>query len=473
MKICKSVVAVLICLLIAVSAPFAGLIAYASSLDSVKNAVEGVISYKCKAANADSVEELLTVLGSNAGEYTSDWYYIALSQYGVNCKNSAAIAALKSKVRELYSADLSKVKVTDMQRAAFTLLACGEDIRNIEGHNLLADCTYNRAKFKPLDSQGANSAAYALLLLDSDDFSVPDKAENTRDDIIKMILDKELDGGGFALFGSAADIDVTTIVIQALAPYKNRSAVKKVVEKSLSILSERQTADGSYKSFAQKTCAESTAQVILALTANGINPVSDSDFIKNGNSVLDGLLNFRLEGGGFSHFEGDGFNNIATYQSLCALVSYYRFMNGNKFFYDYKSKAEEKTAELDKAIEKRITKDKDAKTASKVKTKTKKYNNKNKKTTSAQSSTELKSTSGSSKVVFSKVVKSKKKTQKETTPKSSEAVQSLTNNASTSDEVKANTASGAKSSVNTTQYVPFVVILLGYPVLAAYKIRRK
>ena len=62
--------------------------------------------------------------------------------------------------------------------------------------------------------------------------------------------------------------------------------------------------------------------------------------------MLDGLLRFRLESGAFSHFENGKADNMATYQSLCALVSVYRFMKGEKSFYDFSEKPEPETVEV-------------------------------------------------------------------------------------------------------------------------------
>ena len=89
---------------------------------------------------------------------------------------------------------------------------------------------------------------------------------------------------------------------------------------------------------------------MLALTALGINPDTDERFVRDGNSVVDGLLRFRLENGAFSHFEGGSYDNMSTYQSLCALVSYYRFLKGEKTFYDFSVKPEPVELETEEAF---------------------------------------------------------------------------------------------------------------------------
>lgn len=352
---CKRIIAVITLFILSITAPFTAYCADINTLGGVKSSVEGVILYKTDSLNCNSTSELLDKLSETAGDFNSDWYYIALSQYGVNCKNEKSTKALKKAVDAFYENGLENVKVTDMQRTAFALLACKQDITDINAHNLLADASYNRNKYKELDSQGVNSLSYALLLLDSKGYSVPKNAELNREEIIDKILSYELEKGGYALFGKGADIDITSIVLQALAPYKNKTKVKNSIDTCLEILAKRQDESGAFKSFSGKITAESTAQVIIALTSLGINPASDSRFIQNGNTPLDGLNRFRTPSGGFCHMENLSVNNIATYQSLCAFVASYRFLSGNGAFYDFKAKVKSNTKSVDKKIIKKAS----------------------------------------------------------------------------------------------------------------------
>src|SRR5699024_10074836 len=98
------------------------------------------------------------------------------------------------------------------------------------------------------------------------------------------------------------DPDITGMAVQALVAYYNdeHPEVKAAVDKALACLSEIQRDDGGFASWGTVN-AESCAQVIVALTALGINPDSDPRFIKNDCSVLDALLAFAVDGGGFKH----------------------------------------------------------------------------------------------------------------------------------------------------------------------------
>ena len=453
----KRFIAIITVVLIAITAPFTALAKDNNTLSGIKSAVEGVVSYKCEAEGVSTFSALLDKLSTYAGSYSADWYYIAFSQYGLNCNNQKSISALKNKVNEFYSKDLAGVKVTDMQRVAFALSACGVDITNVSGHNLLADSTYNRAKVKSLNSQGTNAVAYALLLLDSKNYTVPANAETTRDKMISILLKAQLSEGGFALFGDNPDIDMTSIVMQALSPYKNRSDVKSALDKCVNILSSRQDSTGGYKSFSNEISCESTAQVVLCLTSTGINPSTDTRFVKNGNSVIDGLMTFNLSNGSFCHFKDGNTDNMATYQALCALVSTYRFMNGEKSFYDFTEKPKPNTVKIKKNI--------------KFKSEKKKKNStKSSKTTSTVKETEYQKPTDKVEFETKSSTKSTKSKTYDKIENNTESVGIPSDNSDTKYIISQNDNS-VKEKRNNPLYIDFAVLTLAYIALVIVKRR--
>ena len=72
------------------------------------------------------------------------------------------------------------------------------------------------------------------------------------------------------------------------------------MDSALECLSKMQTPTGGFTSGGSVT-PESAAQVIVALTALGIDPQTDARFVKNGVNALDSLCSFYTEGGGFRH----------------------------------------------------------------------------------------------------------------------------------------------------------------------------
>ena len=223
---------------------------------------------------------------------------------------------------------LHPAKVTDNARVILALTAIGKDVTNVGGHNLL----------KGLDSmayvqtQDINGPIFTLIALDSHNY--PTMGDVTREKLIQVILDAQLNDGGWGLSADKADPDMTAMAIQALAPYyKTSETVKAAVDKALEALSALQRTDGGFGSW-DTVNSESCAQVIVALTALGIDPTADSRFVKNGHTVLDALAGFYVTGGGFRHTAGGERNDMATEQGYYALAAYYRFLNGQTSLYD-------------------------------------------------------------------------------------------------------------------------------------------
>ena len=119
--------------------------------------------------------------------------------------------------------------------------------------------------------------------------------------------------------------------------------VRQVVDESVAWLSSVQCSDGDFSSWGMQN-VESTAQVLVALSTLGVDALHDSRFIKNGNTVLDGILKYRLSNGGFVHsftYDPDNptslpdqANTMASEQVLYALVSLWRYQNGMRSLYD-------------------------------------------------------------------------------------------------------------------------------------------
>ena len=223
---------------------------------------------------------------------------------------------------------LHRAKVTDNARVILALTAIGKDVTNVGGHNLLKGLD-NMAY---VQKQGINGPIFTLIALDSHNY--PTMGDVTREKLIQVILDAQLPGGGWTLSGENADTDMTAMAIQALAPYyKTNETVKAAVDKALEALSALQQGDGGFGSWGTVN-SESCAQVIVALTALGIDPATDSRFVKNGHTVLDALAGFYVTGGGFKHTADGERNGMATEQGYYALAAYFRFANAQTSLYD-------------------------------------------------------------------------------------------------------------------------------------------
>ena len=264
-------------------------------------------------------------VGSTGGE----WMVIGLARSG-----RTVPAGYYDNVVEYVKANadanerLHRAKVTDNARIILALTSIGKDVTNVGGHNLLKGLD-NMAY---VQKQGINGPIFTLIALDSHNY--PTMGDVTREKLIQVILDAQLPNGGWNLSGENADTDMTAMAIQALAPYyKTNETVKAAVDKALEALSALQRNDGGFGSWGTVN-SESCAQVIVALTALGIDPATDSRFVKNGSTVLGALAGFYVDGGGFKHTADGERNGMATEQSYYALAAYYRFVNGQTSLYD-------------------------------------------------------------------------------------------------------------------------------------------
>ena len=265
-------------------------------------------------------------IGSTNGE----WRVIGLVRAGREVPDSfyeAAVKYVQDNIDE--SGRLHAAKSTDNSRMIVALTAIGNDVTDVGGYDLLSgldDMDY-------IGNQGINGTIWALIAFDSHDYEIP-TGDVTREKLVQAILDAQLSGGGWALAGTVGDPDMTGMALQALAPYYgSNAAVTTAVDKALTWLSGIQAKDGTF-TCSEGVTSESLSQVITALTALGINPETDSRFVKNGVSAVDALSKFYVEGGGFKHGLTGERNMMATEQGYYALVSYYRLLQGKTSLYD-------------------------------------------------------------------------------------------------------------------------------------------
>lgn len=351
------------------------------SVDMAASVADGIIAWK-KADNGAETdgylinERFLELAGTTPG----DWYPIGLARLGVTDNYDGYLAVIGDQIEERYreSGKLSAAKATEWHRISLAVLAAGGDPtcigtdENGEPIDLIADGTYDRGKTTPLGRQGINGWIWGLITLDSMRYDVPDGAYYSRDDIIIEILRQQLADGGFALSGKTSDPDITAMALQALAPYYNsekvytytqkalnREVVKTVrqtVEEALDRLSALQLDTGDYASWGTEN-VESTDQVVVALCSLGIDPLTDERFIKNGNTLLDGILRYRMKDGGFVHsftYDPDNptslpysSNTMAGEQTLYTMAAIMRQANGMRTLYDFR---EEQSAALKQRI---------------------------------------------------------------------------------------------------------------------------
>lgn len=274
-----------------------------------------------------------TVTEPQFGTIAGEWSVLCLARSGFYDKDSTYFSDYYNRIVDTVNeiaADngaLHNVKSTENARLILALSAIGRDAQSVGNYNL----TQPFNDFHWIKKQGINGPIFALIALDTNDYQTADAS--IRQQCIDFILEKELEGGGWALSGNTPDADMTAMALQSLARYREIADVDSAIERGITVLSEMQNENGGFSSWGTVN-SESIAQVITACTALGIDPDTDERFMKNG-SAVDALLSFYDNSSEmFSHTLGDGGNAMATDQCSYALIAYLRDLNGENALYD-------------------------------------------------------------------------------------------------------------------------------------------
>lgn len=190
-----------------------------------------------------------------------------------------------------------------------TVAAMGLDVTDLAGHDLLEPL--RRPEMVEADEDRLD------MLLDLDaagDAGRTEEFDALRETLIAEALARQQDSGEFRYTsqwpaelkqkGVAAEPDrfdyilLTAKSAQALAPYQSRPEVKAAIEKAVSYLSMQQLDSGGFLRFGEEDVEEDAA-VLEMLAALDISP-DDGRFVKNGHTVLDGMMDWYQE----SYFDG-------------------------------------------------------------------------------------------------------------------------------------------------------------------------
>ena len=248
-------------------------------------------------------------------------------------------------------AELAPNKMTDYGRIIMMLTALGIDASKLDAygdgqpfkdasgnvvHNLVEELyKYNK-------SYTINGPIFALIALDMGNYTVPKDAKWTRENLLKTILAHPYGSDGWG-------IDMVAMLMQSLYPYINDptygAQVKAKLQEGYDIILGYKSASsvepmGSDYSFFSwgTTNSESAAQVICAMCVMGVDVGYDPNFsdYANKQGVLYSWLNRFLCSNetGFGHTD-NGYNEMATYQSMYALQWYLGFFEGGGAGFPY------------------------------------------------------------------------------------------------------------------------------------------
>lgn len=279
-----------------------------------------------------------TVPNPQVGSIGGEWVVLGLARSGYDVPESyyQNYYATVEKYVAARKGVLHEKKYTEYSRVIAALTAIGKDPTNVAGYNLLTPL----GDFDKTVWQGINGSIWALIALDSGSYAMPKNTaaatQATRQMYVDEILSRQLSDGGWNLTdkggSGSADPDITGMALQALAKYQKQTAVRNATDKALACLSKMQGTSSGFASWGT-TNSESVVQVIVALNELGI-PLTDSRFVKNGNTMLDNLLTYRNSDGSFKHTsDGSGNNQMSSEQGFYGLVSALRAATGKNSLY--------------------------------------------------------------------------------------------------------------------------------------------
>ena len=262
---------------------------------------------------AETAEVLIEQVPEPAmGSIGGEWTVIALAQSGVEVSSEyydGYYNRLCSQV-DLLEGKLSATKYTEYARVSMAVDAIGRDPENVAGYNMMEPLKDS----EKVEFQGLNGPVYALIAANECDY---DLSADIEKQYLNYILSMEVSGGGFGYSEDAAsaDVDMTAMVLQALAYYSEDANVKETAERAVQFMADAQAEGGGYEFL------ESDAQTIIALAANGIDLAADERF----SGLTEHFLSFRLDDGMFAHETGGEGDVMATEQALYALDALIQF----------------------------------------------------------------------------------------------------------------------------------------------------
>ncbi|PGK43502.1 cell wall anchor protein [Bacillus anthracis] len=258
----------------------------------------------------------------------SDWVALGLSRSGKDIPIEAKLNYVKT-VTEKVEKRINRFSATDLARTIIMMNAMHADPKMVGEHNLVQ---------KLYESDKVNSVTgytFALLAFDTKKYEVPVDAKWNRVALVDALLNAQHTDGGWTYDSasskdSASSVDVTGMVLSALAPYQDREDVKPAVQKAVAYLYNEQLENGGFSADGQEN-SNSAAQAII-----GLSLVKDVDQNRLHKAVQN-LLSYQLPNGEFKWLPGDqNGSGMATEQALLALL---QFKDLGKSIYDWSTES--------------------------------------------------------------------------------------------------------------------------------------
>jgi prenyltransferase beta subunit len=251
--------------------------------------------------------------GSIGGFGTSSWAVMAIvasgeDPHGWSNGGDSIIDYLKKNKDSLSSS-------TDYSRFILSMVAAGEDPRNVNGTDLVANLEsfYNGTQFG--DPSLLNDDFWAVMALTSAGIDKNDEKIQNATVFIKSNQNEEDHGWSWGV-GADSDIDDTAAAIMALIS-ADESQSSTHITNGLEYMKSKQISNGGFD-HGWGNSAESDSWAIQAIVAVGQDPTS-ANWTKEGKNPIDDLLSFQNQDGSFNDYNPAP-NSQATSYAIPALL---------------------------------------------------------------------------------------------------------------------------------------------------------
>lgn len=306
-----------------------------AALEKMKLKSNAEVKAALKKLFPDPMQVMDTIAAANTGR-AADWWAMDMGAYakayphkGVGLTAEAKQNYINAAITAIQSAAATD---TSYDKAILALTANGVDVTKLYPVNSNTPLNAIELLNKTGKSTSAWSAPYTLAAYNQANFAGTDGYEKQ---LINALLDAQGADGSWNEWGTT---DTTANVLMGLAFYASDSRVKAAIDKGVSYLATQLGDGGVYSDAFSGPNVNSTAMVIIGLTAVGVDPEKDERFIKNGMSVVEGLMSFALaDNTGFGFTDNVRYNDTATEQAFRALIALAQYKATGKAFnvYDF------------------------------------------------------------------------------------------------------------------------------------------
>lgn len=280
------------------------------------------------------IPEALEKIAATYKNSTSEWIVMdmgAYEGYAPETENKLNDEAKQKYVNYAIKTIKDATSDTSIAKAALGLAAISKNPELLYSVNSNTPVSAIERLNGVTKSASAWSAPFILAVYNQGDYDT----EDYETEIVNAILSNQEENGSWNEFGT---IDTTANVIAGLSFYKEREEVSIAIDKAINYLSTQQNTDGTFSDNFSGANSNSTAMVIIALSAAGVDLIKDTRFIKNDKNIIDGLLSFLVaDGNGFGHTNNESVNAGATEQAFRALIAFMNVVKTNEAYnvYDF------------------------------------------------------------------------------------------------------------------------------------------